>query len=82
MLKNKSEVTITKSENELFTFNKIAYILRELSKADYFLKIEDEDVNAIPIKRILFELNQIKHIVTAYLINTEDLKQKERLVFK
>ncbi|HAT70332.1 MAG TPA: hypothetical protein DCS22_07495 [Flavobacteriaceae bacterium] len=30
----------------------------------------------------MFELNQIKHIVTAYLINTEDLKQKERLVFK
>ncbi|WP_283642698.1 IPExxxVDY family protein [Croceibacter atlanticus] len=60
----------------------IISLLKEYKNADYFLKIEDEDVNAIPIKRILFELNQIKHIVTAYLINTEDLKQKERLVFK
>ena len=60
----------------------IISLLKEYKNADYFLKIEDEVVNAIPIKRILFELNQIKHIVTAHLINTEDLKQKERLVFK
>ena len=74
------------TEDDLFGSKQNRYsiisLLKEYKNADYFLKIEDEDVNAIPIKRILFELNQIKHIVTAYLINTEDLKQKERLVFK
>ena len=79
LLKNKSEVTITKSENELFTFNKIAYILPEFSKADYFLKIEPK--NEAPSKSLIQKINTIQRVSTVRLIANETIKNKSNLIF-
>lgn len=79
LLKNKSEVTITKNENELFTFNKVAYVLPEFSKADFFLKIEPK--NDTLAKNLIHKINSIQQVSTVRLIANETIKNKSNLIF-
>lgn len=55
------------------------YLLPELKKADYFLKIDSN--NNIDINEIKVILNTIDNITTAYTVETKQIKSKNNLIF-
>ncbi len=55
------------------------YLLPEYKNVDYFLKLEQEDLESEPM--ILKSLLAIPKIVTAYTIKTNTLKYKNNLIF-
>lgn len=56
-----------------------SYLMKEFKKVDYFLKIHD--MEPAHLKNMLFKLNKIPEIITAYSVETETLKSKENLIF-
>jgi len=56
------------------------YLLPELKKVDYFLKIHSE-FEVIPLRKIISSINEIKQVISAYLAETETLKSKNNLIF-
>ena len=79
LLKNKSEVSNIKNENELFTFNKVAFILPEFSKADFFLKIEPQ--NKELTESIINKIKSIQQVSTVRYIAHNAIKNKRNLIF-
>lgn len=68
--------------SDLFQHEKsftIRHLIPEFKEVDYFLKIEqgDECLEEDAVKEIL----RIPKIVTAYLVDTEQLKSKHNLIF-
>lgn len=59
---------------------KTHYLLPEFKKVDYFLKIYS-DFEAIPLRKILSEINEIKQIISAYTVDMADVKCKNNLIF-
>lgn len=57
-----------------------SYLLPEFQKVDFFLKIEEEDCS-VPEKIILDRIKQIPHVATAYLVEGEQIKSKQNLIF-
>ena len=57
-----------------------AYLLPELKRVDYFLKIEDE-LNEVSEKSLLAMIKEIPQISTAYSIESQIIKFKENLIF-
>lgn len=57
-----------------------AYLLPELKKADYFLKIDDTD-ESIDINIIKTILNTIENITAVYTVETKQIKSKNNLIF-
>lgn len=87
LIQNKNEITIqNKGENEgLFaeTQNSFAtkvYLLPEFKKVDYFLKIENSE-DTLEIPEITSLLNTIERVSTVYLIENENIKSKNNLIF-
>ena len=57
-------------------------LINEHRSADYFLKIEDDVIESIPLKKFLSEINQLKHVVATYKVDLDILKHKDRLTFR
>ncbi len=57
-----------------------AYLLPELKKVDFFLKIES-DFERIPLRKTLAQLNDIKEVISSYEVDTEKIKSNKNLIF-
>jgi hypothetical protein len=55
------------------------FLLPELKKVDYFLKIESDD--DLEIAGIVKKLKSIKSLSTVYVVETETIKSKNNLIF-
>ena len=87
LVANKYKAAITKTNNSggLFgdTMNRetvITYLIPELKKVDYFLKIQS-DFDNLETKMLVNQINHIKQIISAYQIVPETLKSKDNLIF-
>jgi hypothetical protein len=54
--------------------------LPEFKKADYFLKIEKTD-DTIELSQIKQIINEIEPISTAYIVDIDQIKSKNNLIF-
>jgi hypothetical protein len=86
LIQNKNEVIQQKKEESQNLFSNIAlevatkvYLLPEFKKADYFLKIENEET--INVSNIIQILNTIDGIATTYIVDTNKIKSKNNLIF-
>lgn len=76
----KSEAIISKdlfSEEQPIIASTV-YFLPELKKVDYLLKIENTFLNTADI---ISHLNKIPQLSTAYLVDIENIKSKNNLIF-
>lgn len=87
LIQNKSEVVQQKNDNSQGLFSNInievstkVYLLPELKKVDYFLKIENTD-KTMDMSKIQSILNTIENITTAYSVETNKIKSKNNLIF-
>ncbi|HWR93804.1 MAG TPA: IPExxxVDY family protein [Flavobacterium sp.] len=86
LIANKNEVIINKKVNNKIFLNSTqeieskTYLLPELKKVDYFLKIKNNK-GVCDIKQIVKKLNTIERIETVYVVNSEKIKSKNNLIF-
>jgi hypothetical protein len=87
LIQNKSEVIQHKEGNSRNLFSNIimevatkVFLLPELKKVDYFLKIENTD-DIINISNIQTKLNKIDSISAIYTVETNQIKSKNNLIF-
>jgi hypothetical protein len=87
LIQNKSEVIQQKEGNSRNLFSNIimevatkVFLLPELKKVDYFLKIENTD-DIINISKIQTKLNKIDSISAIYTVETNQIKSKNNLIF-
>lgn len=83
LIENKDELIETKTTAsiDLFSQEKITtnvYFLPEYKKVNYFLKIEN---SFSKIEEILIKINAITQISTAYIVEVDNLKSKNNLIF-
>jgi hypothetical protein len=86
LIQNKNEVIGQKEKinQDLFSNSsqEVAtkvFLLPELKKVDYFLKIESDD--DLEIAAIVKKLKSIKSLSTVYVVETENIKSKNNLIF-
>lgn len=75
--KDKKEDLFSGLQNEISTQ---VFLLPEFKKVDFFLKIENLTENNI-VSKIQHNLNAIKTITTAYIIENQNIKSKNNLIF-
>ncbi|WGK95343.1 MULTISPECIES: IPExxxVDY family protein [Flavobacterium] len=87
LIQNKNEVIGQKTiiNQDLFSDStqEVAtkvFLLPELKKVDYFLKIESDEDDVI-IADILKQLKRIKSLSTVYVVDPESIKSKNNLIF-
>jgi len=87
LVPNKNEITVTKTSTgqNLFlnTTVEIAtkvYLLPELKKVDYFLKIENNK-NTLDLNEMVRDIKSINRISTVYAVIPEKIKSKNNLIF-
>lgn len=56
-------------------------LLNSHKHSDYFIKIEDE-FDRFKVKKMVLELNDIRQIISAYEILSDEVKTPENLIFK
>ena len=85
LVQNKNEVTTLTNNNNQNLFGESsfevatkAFLLPELKKVDYFLKIENSDTK---IDAIISTLNSITQISTVYSVDSNSIKSKNNLIF-
>ena len=85
LIQNKNEVTVEKKETaqNLFTDTNLevstkVYLLPEFKKVDYFLKIENTELEILDI---LNSIHAIDRIAAAYIIEHNQIKSKNNLIF-
>ena len=66
--------------DENVEINNKVYLLPELKKVDYFLKIEN-NCSTYKMDGIIQKLNNIDWISTVYEVNPETIKSKNNLIF-
>lgn len=73
--------TSKKIVNSLFNgdYTSVAYLIPEYKKVDYFLKIEKS--NTIYANQLVKNITKIQQVTTSYLVNTNQLKSKNNLIF-
>jgi hypothetical protein len=86
LIQNKNEVI---GRNEIINQNLFSnssqevatkvFLLPELKKVDYFLKIESDD--DLELAGIVKKLKSIKSLSTVYVVETETIKSKNNLIF-
>lgn len=85
--KSYSKEAYLNSSGTLFSGNEnvqeyyLRFLIPELKKVDYIIKIEDATLDQINYKKILYQLNSIKQISTAYQIDNQQIKKPENLIF-
>ena len=87
LIQNKNEITpkvkignqglFAETQNNFITK---AYLLPELKKVDYFLKIENLNIS-FESSELTTLLNTIERVTTVYTINIENIKSKNNLIF-
>ncbi|WP_318310822.1 IPExxxVDY family protein [Flagellimonas crocea] len=82
LISNKCEIEQVLPSIGLFENNvskRADYLVKERKEVDYFLKMDaaDEDMFLQKIKSI----NQIANVITAYPLETQNLKSKRNLIF-
>lgn len=60
--------------------SKVHYLLPEFKKVDFFLKIYS-DFETVPLRKIISEINGIKQVISAYIVEPENIKSKNNLIF-
>ena len=87
LIQNKNEVIGQKTiiNQDLFSDStqEVAtkvFLLPELKKVDYFLKIESDEDDVI-ISDIIKRLKTIKSLSTVYVVDPESIKSKNNLIF-
>jgi hypothetical protein len=87
LIQNKNEVIQFKNGNSKNLFSNVqmevatkVYLLQELKKVDYFLKIENLE-ETMKLEKIQSTLNTIESISTAYTVETNKIKSKNNLIF-
>ena len=85
LVQNKNEVTTLKTNNNQNLFGESsfevatkAFLLPELKKVDYFLKIENSDAE---LDEIIASMNTISKIATVYSVDSNSIKSKNNLIF-
>ena len=58
----------------------MTYLIPEYKKVDYFLKITSE-YETVSVKKILSAINDIKPVISAYLIENDHIKSRNNLIF-
>lgn len=56
------------------------FLLPEFKKVDYFLKIYSDFEN-VKVSTLISEINKIKQIISAYTVETDNIKSKNNLIF-
>jgi len=87
LVQNKNDVFVPSqnSNQGLFaeTNNKFStkiYLIPEFKKVDYFLKIENGEVN-IDVSKITNCIKKIERVSTVYAVEVEKIKSKNNLIF-
>jgi hypothetical protein len=87
LIQNKNEIiTKEKTKNQTLFLNSEVeietkvYLLPELKKVDYFLKIENNQSDAT-LEETISKLLDIKRISTAYKVEVNNIKSKNNLIF-
>jgi hypothetical protein len=87
LIQNKNEVVQYKKGNTQNLFSDVTmevatkvFLLPEFKKVDYFLKIENND-DAMNVSKIQLLLNTIDSISTVYIVDTNQIKSKNNLIF-
>ena len=85
LVQNKNEVTTLTNNNNQNLFGESsfevatkAFLLPELKKVDYFLKIENSDAE---MDKIIASMNTISQIATVYSVDSNSIKSKNNLIF-
>lgn len=80
----KKEEDALQSTGSLFnmqrTMLKTHYLIPELKKVDFFIKI-DNDNQYFDEKTILNKIQDIPQVITAYSVDAEQMKSKDHLIF-
>lgn len=80
----KKEEDALQSTGSLFnmqrTMLKTHYLIPELNKVDFFVKI-DNDNQYFDEKTILNKIQDIPQVITAYSVDAEQMKSKDHLIF-
>ena len=87
LIQNKNEVVQYKKGTTQNLFSDVTmevatkvFLLPEFKKVDYFLKIENND-DAMDVSKIQLLLNTIDSISTVYIVDTNQIKSKNNLIF-
>jgi hypothetical protein len=87
LISNKNEIVIKKNSSGQNLFLNAAveiatkvYLLPELKKVDYFLKIKNNR-DTFDIEQIIKTINTIERISTVYAVIPEKIKSKNNLIF-
>lgn len=85
LIENKDEMDMGIKDDAVDLFshqkekiNSNVYLLPELKKVNYFLKIENA---FLPLNEIVSHLNKIAQISTAYVVDVPNLNSKNNLIF-
>ncbi len=85
LIQNKNSIEIQSAGESSSLFDeqtnfipKMVFLLPEFKKVDYFLKIENSEEN---IGNIINGINSIDKVSTVYLIDIENIKSKNNLIF-
>lgn len=83
--KCKSEIARLSSAGGLFDSQESSrsittHLIPEHKKVDYFLKIES-DAPLVPIRKTTAMLNEIKEVISAYIIENDKIKSNKNLIF-
>jgi hypothetical protein len=85
LVQNKNEVTTLNTNNNQNLFGESsfevatkAFLLPELKKVDYFLKIENNDTE---LDKIMTSMNAVPQIATVYSVDSNSIKSKNNLIF-
>lgn len=71
-----SSTNLFSLEDQKITSN--VFLVPEMKKVDYFLKIEN---TLLTLNEIVFQINTIAQVSTAYSVDPENLKSKNNLIF-
>ncbi len=80
----KKEDNTSQSSGLLFADNesvqKAYYLLPELKKVDYFIKISNDD-DVFEEDAVIQKIKTIPQIITTYIVDVDNIKSKDNLIF-
>lgn len=81
LIANSSKTEIYTEDNPLLVNTEIkSFLIPELKKVDYFLKITG-NLTSEYVNKTIKKIQSIEQIITSYLIDQKKLKSKEYLIF-
>ncbi len=80
---HQQDSTVQMAKENLFSLQNTVtthFLIPERSRIDYFLKI-DNGTEVNNLDEIIFKINKIAHVSTAYQLNIKSLKSRNNLIF-